>query len=470
MVTALIFASGGRGDTEPVLSVSVALLSAGKFNRIHLCIQPEYAHLVPSDSRITTHLLPFTKKRFFRIVLLEFFKDCFSWLFTGRFDPLIAQNRGLAKVFLYCIVPVFPFLQEVAEKANPDLIASTAITSTAAHALALHHKVPFVALLFQPMHRTQKYPYVFADLPTSIQAARNIAALHTENPRREDATYVCSYEKSEEEFLGLSLPALNSFREELGLPPATLADLGEEGRSPENKSLFLYAYPVDLIPRDPTWPANVHVVNALSDEYIPSGWDPQEECPKVFDYISKGEKPFLVTFGSMVVPGRVTYVSRQLLSGLRAAGIRRVLMLKGDANLGAHNLGCLDTELKGWAEEHVFLCDECPQYAWLMLKCRGVICHGGAGTTFASLRAGLPTIIAPVVVDQFFWGRLVENMGLGAVVEPSLREAKAEMYVRAIKITLRKEVVETTAAFAESVRRRGSGAKTAAELIGEALS
>lgn len=39
--------------------------------------------------------------------------------------------------------------------------------------------------------------------------------------------------------------------------------------------------------------------------------------------------------------------------------------------------------------------------------------HGGAGTTGASLRAGLPTIVKPFFGDQFFWAARVQKLGVG---------------------------------------------------------
>jgi sterol 3beta-glucosyltransferase len=39
--------------------------------------------------------------------------------------------------------------------------------------------------------------------------------------------------------------------------------------------------------------------------------------------------------------------------------------------------------------------------------------HGGAGTTYASLRAGLPTLICSVFADQPFWGVRCRALGVG---------------------------------------------------------
>ena len=42
----------------------------------------------------------------------------------------------------------------------------------------------------------------------------------------------------------------------------------------------------------------------------------------------------------------------------------------------------------------------------------GMIHHGGAGTTAAALRAGLPMTICPFFGDQPFWARLMQTRGV----------------------------------------------------------
>jgi sterol 3beta-glucosyltransferase len=42
-----------------------------------------------------------------------------------------------------------------------------------------------------------------------------------------------------------------------------------------------------------------------------------------------------------------------------------------------------------------------------------VIHHGGAGTTAAGLRAGIPNIVIPFMGDQPFWGDRVHAIGVG---------------------------------------------------------
>ncbi len=52
-------------------------------------------------------------------------------------------------------------------------------------------------------------------------------------------------------------------------------------------------------------------------------------------------------------------------------------------------------------------------HARLFPKLDLVIHHGGAGTTAAALRAGVPQLIVPHIVDQFYHARRVAQLGLG---------------------------------------------------------
>ncbi|KAL2897541.1 Sterol 3-beta-glucosyltransferase [Bienertia sinuspersici] len=55
-------------------------------------------------------------------------------------------------------------------------------------------------------------------------------------------------------------------------------------------------------------------------------------------------------------------------------------------------------------------------YTWLFKKCAIAIHHGGSGTTAAALRAGIPQVVCPFMLDQFYWA---ERMcWLGVAPEP----------------------------------------------------
>ncbi|WP_369830273.1 glycosyltransferase, partial [Mycobacterium sp. E342] len=53
-------------------------------------------------------------------------------------------------------------------------------------------------------------------------------------------------------------------------------------------------------------------------------------------------------------------------------------------------------------------------YAAVFPACRAVVHHGGSGTTAASLRAGVPTLILSMDANQTIWGAQLKRLKVGA--------------------------------------------------------
>jgi UDP:flavonoid glycosyltransferase YjiC (YdhE family) len=51
-----------------------------------------------------------------------------------------------------------------------------------------------------------------------------------------------------------------------------------------------------------------------------------------------------------------------------------------------------------------------------------VMCHGGSGTAFGAVAAGLPVLVVPVFADQFENGRRIAETGAGLVVQAEARD------------------------------------------------
>ncbi|SCU95737.1 LAFA_0G01992g1_1 [Lachancea sp. 'fantastica'] len=66
---------------------------------------------------------------------------------------------------------------------------------------------------------------------------------------------------------------------------------------------------------------------------------------------------------------------------------------------------------------------------WLFPQIDAAVHHGGSGTTGATLRAGLPTIIKPFFGDQFFYAGRVEDIGAGI----NLKKLNSKTLSRALK-------------------------------------
>jgi UDP:flavonoid glycosyltransferase YjiC (YdhE family) len=84
--------------------------------------------------------------------------------------------------------------------------------------------------------------------------------------------------------------------------------------------------------------------------------------------------------------------------------------------------------------ETVFIVESIP-HAWLFDRVAAVVHHGGAGTTAAGIRAGVPSIVIPFHGDQPFWARRVAELGVGPRPIPRT-SLKAERLAQAIQFAV----------------------------------
>lgn len=153
----------------------------------------------------------------------------------------------------------------------------------------------------------------------------------------------------------------------------------------------LVAISPEVVPTDPSW----------KGRYIQTGYWFLDEPhfspgPPLAEFLAAGEPPVVVTFGSMV--GDPKAQTRALLEGLKG---RRAIIQAGVAQLGEGELG-----------PNVLRVDYVP-HDWLFARAGCVLHHGGAGTTAAVLRAGVPQGIVYHMGDQPQWGAIVERRGIG---------------------------------------------------------
>jgi len=109
----------------------------------------------------------------------------------------------------------------------------------------------------------------------------------------------------------------------------------------------------------------------------------------------------------------------------------------------------------------VFRVEDVP-HDWLFERVRATIHHGGAGTTSASLRAGVPTLVVPFFADQPFWGWRVAALGVGpAPISP--RSLGVERLAGAIRrITSDRDMRARAAAMRRRIRNE-NGTERAVE-------
>ena len=183
--------------------------------------------------------------------------------------------------------------------------------------------------------------------------------------------------------------AIGRGRVRLGLPR-----IGDVMEHLTEIPLMLAAEPALATP-PPDLPANVHVTGALrlhSEETL--GDD-------VVRFLDAGPAPVLLGFGSMV-----------------SDRARELMHLFARAACG---MGCRMLVQAGWTgvrPDEMDLGDGCRMigrapHPQLLPRVRAVVHHGGAGTTTAVALAGLPQLILPHLLDQYYWAHRVRVLGIG---------------------------------------------------------
>jgi len=213
-----------------------------------------------------------------------------------------------------------------------------------------------------------------------------------------------------------------TFRTEtLKLSPLTLTDgaaLLEDHEVP-----FTYLWPESLVAKPEDWGPHIDLANFIPYEQAQT----YEPPPALLDFLAAGEAPIYVGFGSVVAQDPVA-LTRTIFTALERAGARGIVA-EGWAHLGG-----------GALPPNVYLIGDCP-HDWLFPRCRAVCHHGGAGTTSAGLRAGLPTIVVPFFGDQFFWGHIVAKAGAGPEPIP-IRRLDTESLTAAFDACRRPQIRE----------------------------
>ncbi|MBP9114679.1 MAG: glycosyltransferase family 1 protein [Polyangiaceae bacterium] len=166
------------------------------------------------------------------------------------------------------------------------------------------------------------------------------------------------------------------------------------------------------------------------DDIVRTGFwffdDPSPPNVPLMEFLAAGPPPIAVGFGSM--PGNdARDATNAFLKAAKSLG-QRVIFLSGAASLGASaedpsaDRASSGANLK---DKNVHVARDVPHH-WLLPKVAAFVHHGGAGTTAAAMRAGIPQVVVPHFGDQFFWARLVSELGLGTeLARHRLTEASA---------------------------------------------
>jgi sterol 3beta-glucosyltransferase len=145
-----------------------------------------------------------------------------------------------------------------------------------------------------------------------------------------------------------------------------------------------------------------------------SEWQPP---PALEAFLARGGPVVSIGFGSMT-SANAEALTALVVRAVREAGVRAVLLSGWGGLSSSHQ------------DSDVF-CAEALPHTWLFPRVSAIVHHGGAGTTGAAMRAGVPSIVIPFAADQPFWAARTFELGVGTA--PIARKAlTAERLAKAL--------------------------------------
>jgi UDP:flavonoid glycosyltransferase YjiC (YdhE family) len=247
----------------------------------------------------------------------------------------------------------------------------------------------------------------------------------------------------------LFLPTVNRWRKDvLGLGKAS--PFGATGTDNKRKPEQLCAVSPTVIPGYPA--DDSENIRTTGYWFLDEGedWHPDSALSA---FLKNGDPPVYIGFGSMTT-GDPAQFAKTIVAGVRLAGIRAILATGWGA------IGDIDVP------ESICVINGAPHHA-LFKHVSSVVHHGGAGTTAAGLRAGLPALICPLTVDQPFWGRRVFALGCGPKPQP-LKRLKVEQFAAGLIELTRNESYCVRAREVASAIAEEDGVRRAAEIVSAA--
>lgn len=176
-----------------------------------------------------------------------------------------------------------------------------------------------------------------------------------------------------------------------------------------------------VFPRPKDWDKNIYQSGYWfveeNKEYKPS--------KEIEAFINNREKPVYIGFGSVFDSDEKDKIVRIIIDALKKCGKRGIISGMGKVD----NL-----------PDNIISVDGIP-HTWLFEKVSVVCHHGGAGTTAAGFRAGVPSVIIPFSNDQFAWAHRAFDLGVGS--KPIYKkDLTADKLAEGINYALDKDIIE----------------------------
>lgn len=292
--------------------------------------------------------------------------------------------------------------------------------------------IPYLRAFTMPWTRTRAYPHAFI-VPDEKKGGSYNYLTHV---------------LFENVFWKGTSGQINKWRQEtLKLPKTNL------GLLQQTKTPFMYNVSPTVLPPPVDFTDWVKVTGYwFLDEAI------SYDAPKpLVDFIAKAKrdekKLVYIGFGSIVV-SKPKELTKAVVDAVLDAGVRCILNKGWSERLGG------EQQVEVPLPEEIYNSGAVP-HDWLLPQMDATVHHGGSGTTGATLRAGLPTIIKPFFGDQFFYASRVEDIGAGI----ALKKLNAKSLSRALKeATTDQRIISKARSIGERIQKE-NGVQEAINVI-----
>ncbi|WP_344588510.1 glycosyltransferase [Actinomadura vinacea] len=409
----VLVTNGSRGDTEPYAALGAGL--RGRGHDVRLVASKTYAGLA-DDARID--FLPLD------VDIPEQFGGTEGRRWLGAGGGTIASVRGFRKFITPMAERFMAATREACADADAVLFSHT---GAAAYHAAEERGVPACAAEVLPRLPTGDYPSHL------VPGRRSLGRLGNR----------LSHTVANQMMWRMRRPGVNEWRTaDLGLAP--LPWLAGQARSMARDRLpRLCGYSTAVVPRPRDWPRYAQITGYWFLDGVPER-RPSDELAR---FVEAGPPPVYVGFGSMVMPDPAA-TAQTVRTALRRVGARGVLL--GDPAVVP-------------SSDDLLVVDHAP-HDWLFPRTRAVVHHGGAGTTAAGLRAGVPNVIFPFFADQPFWGARVHSLGAGPRPVP-FKDLTADALEDAVERVVTDRSMSSAAARIGERIRAENGVQVACDLL-----
>lgn len=404
---------GSRGDTEPCAAVAHELLRRG--HEVRMAVAPDSLGFVEATG----------------LSAIAYGVDTRAWL--DLWTPPVTNSRSfrspakmwreLWELLTPCWCDINSKLTSLAD--GVDLLFSGPVFEQPAANVAEYYDIPLVTCHYTPIRPNgQLRAFLLSPLSRTAMTL-NDWLLWRVTKKLEDAQ-----------------------RRELGLSKATSPP---RRRIEQRGCLEIQAYDEVCFPglavEWSKFSSQRPFVGALTMEM---GTDADEE---VASWIAAGTPPIFFGFGSMPVSSAADTVA---------------MITVACAQLGERALVCSGrSDFSNASQKNSVKVVSEVNHAAIFPMCRAVVHHGGAGTTAAGLRAGVPTLILAKAFDQPLWGAQIKQLQVGTA-RPFAKTTK-ESLVEDLRTILDPQYLTRARELATRMTKPTVSVATAADLLERAV-